>query len=54
MVIIIEAMELFTSELHAVVGDNRVWDPEAVNDVGEEEHDLLRLDLRDWLSLNPL
>jgi hypothetical protein len=54
MVIITETEELFASELRAVVGDDGVWDPEAVNDVGKEEHRLLRLDLRDWPSLDPL
>jgi hypothetical protein len=54
MVIIIETEELLAGELHAVVGDDGVWDPEAMNNVAKEEHHLLRLDLCDWLSLNPL
>jgi hypothetical protein len=54
MVIIIEIKELFADELRAVVGDDGVWDPEAMNNIGEEEHHLLRLDSRDWPSLNPL
>jgi hypothetical protein len=54
MVIVIEIEELFIGELHAIVGDDGVWDPEAVNDVGEEEHRLLKLDLHDWPSLDPL
>jgi hypothetical protein len=54
MVIIIETEELFTSELRVIVGDDGVWDPEAMNNVGKEEHRLLRFDLGDWSSLNPL
>jgi hypothetical protein len=54
MVVIPEAKELFTGELRALVGDDGVWDPEAVNNVDKEEHRLLRLDLRDWPSLDPL
>jgi hypothetical protein len=47
MVIITEAEELFVGELHAVVGDDGVWDPKVVNDVDKEEHRLLKLDLHD-------
>jgi hypothetical protein len=54
MVIIIETEELFTGELRAIVGDDGVWDLEAMNNAGKEEHHLLRLDLCDWPSLNPL
>jgi hypothetical protein len=53
MVIVIEIEELFTGELCAIVGDDGVWDPKAVNDVGEE-HRLLEHDLHDWPSLDPL
>jgi hypothetical protein len=52
--IITETKELLDGELCAVVGDDGVWDPEAMNNVGKEEHCLLRLDFRDWPSLNPL
>jgi hypothetical protein len=54
MVIIAEFKELFSSELHAVVSDDGVWNAEAMNDIGKEEHRLLRFDLHDWPSLNPL
>jgi hypothetical protein len=54
MVIITETKELFASELHAIIGDDGVWNPKVVNDVGKEEHHLLRLDLRDLPSLDPL
>jgi hypothetical protein len=54
MVIIAETEEFFTSELRAIVGDDGVWDLEAMNNVSKEEHRLLRLYLCDWPSLNPL
>jgi hypothetical protein len=54
MVIIAEIKELFVGELCAVVGDDGVWDPEAMDNIIEEEHRLLRFDLRDLPSLNPL
>jgi hypothetical protein len=54
VVIIVEPEELLTDELCAVVGDDGIWDPEVVNDVYEEEHRLLELDLHDWSSLDPL
>jgi hypothetical protein len=53
MVIITETEELLAGELCAIVGDG-VWDPEAMNNIGKEEHRLLRNDLHDWPSLNPL
>jgi hypothetical protein len=54
MVIIEEVKELFTVELHAIIGDDGIWDPEAMNNIGKEEHHLLRLDSRNWSSFNPL
>jgi hypothetical protein len=53
MVIITETEEFFASELRVIVGDDGIWDPKAVTDVGKEEHHLLRFDLHDWLSLDP-
>jgi hypothetical protein len=47
MVIVAEIKKLFTSELCAIVGNNGVWDPEAMNNIGKEEHRLLRLDSYD-------
>jgi hypothetical protein len=47
MVIVAKFKELFIDELRAIVGDDGVWDPEAMNNIGEEEHRLLRLDSRD-------
>jgi hypothetical protein len=40
--------------MRAIVSDDGVWDTEAMNNVGKEEHRLLILDLHDWSSLNPL
>jgi hypothetical protein len=40
VVILAEAQELSASELGAIVGDDGVWDPEAMDDVGEERHRL--------------
>jgi hypothetical protein len=54
MVIITETEELLVGELRVVVSDDGVWDPEAMNNIDKEEHRLLRLDLSDWPSLNPL
>jgi hypothetical protein len=54
MVIIIEIKELFTGELRAIVSDDGVWDPEAMNYVDKEEHPLLGFDLRNWPNLDPL
>jgi hypothetical protein len=54
MVIVAEIKELFTGVLCAVVGDDGVWDPEVMNNIGKEGHRLLRLDSCDWSSLNPL
>jgi hypothetical protein len=54
MVIIIENEELFVGELRAIVDDDGVWDLEAMNNVSKEEHRLLRPNLHDWPSLNPL
>jgi hypothetical protein len=47
VVIITEPEELLAGELCAIVGDDGIWDPEAVDDVYEEEHHLLGLDLHD-------
>jgi hypothetical protein len=53
MVIISEIKELFVSELCAIVGNNRVWDPETMSNISKEEHRLFRLDSCDWSNLNP-
>jgi len=48
-----EVQELFASELRAIVGDNDVGYPEPVDDVGEEEDSLFRVNICDGLSLDP-
>jgi hypothetical protein len=40
VVVFAEVQELSTGELGAVVGDDRVRDPESMDDVGEERHRL--------------
>jgi hypothetical protein len=40
--------------LRAVIGDDGVWDPEAMDNVSKEEHRLLRFNSCDRPSLNPL
>jgi DhnA family fructose-bisphosphate aldolase class Ia len=44
VVVFAEVQELSASELGAVVSDDGVRDPEAMDDVGEECHCLFRLD----------
>jgi hypothetical protein len=41
VVVVAEVQELFSGELRAIVGDNGVRDPKAMDDVGEERHRLL-------------
>ena len=50
---IAELEELLSSELHAIIRDDRVWDFEAMEDVEEEQHVLLRLDRGDQPSFYP-
>ena len=40
VVILAKIQEFSAGELGAVVGDDGVWDPEAMDDVGEERHRL--------------
>ena len=47
VVFIVELEELLSSELRAVVRDDGVQDPKAMDDVEEEHHGLLGLDRRD-------
>ena len=54
VVFIVESKELLSGELRAIVCDDGVWDPKAMDDVEEEQHSLLRLDRGDRLSLYPL
>ena len=54
VVFIVELEELLSGELCAIVHDDGVWDPKAMDDVKEEQHGLLRLDRGDRPSLYPL
>ena len=54
VVFIVESEELLFSELRAVVYDDGVWDPKAMDDVKEEQHGLFGLDRGDRWSLYPL
>ena len=54
VVFIVESKELLPSDLCAVVHDNGVWDPKAMDDVEEEQHGLLKLGHGDRSSLYPL
>jgi hypothetical protein len=45
VVVLAEVQELFPSELRAIVGDDGVRDPKAMDDVYEECHCLLGLDV---------
>ena len=50
---IVESNEFLASELHAVVCDDGVRYSEAMDDVEEEQHSLLRLDDGDRPSFDP-
>jgi hypothetical protein len=54
VVVIAEIQKLFTSKLGAIVRDNTVGNPKAVDDVGEKEHSLFRPDTGDRAGLDPL
>jgi hypothetical protein len=40
-----KVQELFPSELRAIVSDDGVWDPKAMDDICEERHRLLGPDV---------
>ena len=52
VVILAKIQEFFAGELGTVVGD--FWDPEAMDDVGEERHRLLGPDAVQGSDLDPL
>jgi hypothetical protein len=52
--VVAEIQKLFTSELGAVVRDDTVGDPKAMDNVGEEEYGLLGPDAGDGAGLDPL
>jgi hypothetical protein len=54
VVVAAEIQKLFTSELGAVVRDDTVGNPKAVDNVGEKEHSLFGPDTGDRASLDPL
>jgi hypothetical protein len=54
VMVVIEIQEPLTSELGAVVRDDAVRNPKAMDDVGEEQHGLLRPDAGDGSCLDPL
>jgi hypothetical protein len=54
VVVVAEIQKHFTSKLGAIVRDDTVGNPKAVDDVGEKEHSLLRPDAGDRTSLDPL
>jgi hypothetical protein len=54
VVILAEVQELSAGELGAVVGDDGLRDPEAMDDVGEEWHRLFRPDAVQGPDLDPL
>jgi hypothetical protein len=45
---------LFSGELSAIIGNDRVRDPKTKNDVLDEIHGLLRADFCEGLHLGPL
>jgi hypothetical protein len=51
-VIITEPEELFSHELRAVVSDDGVRDPKAIDDVREERYGFLRVDIYYRLSFD--
>ena len=54
VVFVAELEQLLSGELRAIIYDDGVQDPKAMDDVEEEHHGLLRLDHGDWSSLYPL
>jgi hypothetical protein len=54
VVVVAEIQKLFTSKLGAIVRDDTVGNPKAVDDVGEKEHSLLGPDAGDRPGFDPL
>jgi hypothetical protein len=54
VVVVVEIQKLFTSELDAIIYDDVVGNPKAVDDVGKKEHSLLRPNAGDRTGLDPL
>jgi hypothetical protein len=53
VMVVTEIQKLLTSELGAIVCDDAVGDPKAMNDVGEEKHSLFGPNAGDGASLDP-
>ena len=53
MVVVAERQEFLADELCPIIGDDGVWNRKPVDDVSEEQHRLLGLDLIDRTSLDP-
>jgi hypothetical protein len=54
VVVVAEIQKLFASELGAIVRDDAVGNPKAVDDVSKKEHNLLGLDAGDRTGFDPL
>jgi hypothetical protein len=54
VVAVAKIQKLFASKLGAIVRDDTVRDPEAINNAGEKEHSLLGPDAGDRVGLDPL
>jgi hypothetical protein len=54
VVVVTEIQKLFTSKLGAIIRDDTVGNPEAMDDVGEEEHSLFGPNTSDGAGLDPL
>jgi hypothetical protein len=54
VMVIVEFQEPFAGELGAVVRDEAVGNPKAMDDVGEEQRGLLRFDIGNGTGLDPL
>jgi hypothetical protein len=54
VVVIVELQEFSIGELRIVVSDNGIRNPEAVDDIREEQYHLLGFDFGDGASLDPL
>jgi hypothetical protein len=54
VIVVTKIQEFFSGELSAVVGDDRVRDPEMENDVLYEIHGLLGANFSQGIHLDPL
>jgi hypothetical protein len=53
VMVVVEIQKLSASKLGAVVRDDAIGNPKAVDNVGEEYHGLLRPDAGERMSLDP-